>query len=164
MGQSPEGQTMMSSFGNWNFSYNYIDQKATPEQRKALEAIAAKILPGSASKKTETRYVTITRKIEGKNHEITLGQYGKFRGYLLEGGLGNSPRIVNPPGADPVHHEYQQGRTVKLAYNDADQNWAFENSNYMQGTFTVDNVQYEKYSAGLAQKMAKMKEKDAEKK
>ena len=164
MGQSPEGQTMMSSFGNWNFSYNYIDEKATPEQRKALEAIAAKILPGSASKKTETRYVAITRKIEGKDHEISLGQYGKFRGYLLEGGLGNSPKIVNPPGADPVHHEYQQGRTVKLAYNDADQNWAFENSNYMQGTFTVDNVQYEKYSAGLAQKMAKMKEQDAEKK
>src|SRR6202166_1107592 len=71
MGQSPEGQTMMSSFGNWNFSYNYIDEKATPEQRKALEEIAAKILPGSASKKTETRYVAISRKIEGKNHEIT---------------------------------------------------------------------------------------------
>ena len=42
MGQSSEGQTMMESFGNWNFSYNYIDEKATPEQRKALEAIAAK--------------------------------------------------------------------------------------------------------------------------
>jgi len=164
MGQSPEGQTMMSSFGNWNFSYTYIDEKATPEQRKALEAIAAKILPGSASKKTETRYVAISRKIEGKDHEITLGQYGNFRGHLLEGGLGNSPKIVNPPGADPVHHEYQQGRTVKLAYNDADQNWAFENSNYMQGTFTVDNVQYERYSAGLGQKMAKMKKEGAEKK
>src|ERR1700716_3265991 len=32
MVQSPEGQTMMSSFGNWNFSYTYIDEKATPEQ------------------------------------------------------------------------------------------------------------------------------------
>src|SRR5438270_12037965 len=70
MGQSPEGQTMMSSFGNWNFSYTYIDEKATPEQRKALEAIAVKILPGSAAKKTETRYVAISRKIEGKDHEI----------------------------------------------------------------------------------------------
>src|SRR6185312_17170704 len=25
MSQSSEGQTMMGSFGNWNFSYNYID-------------------------------------------------------------------------------------------------------------------------------------------
>ncbi len=41
MAQSPEGQSMMESFGNWNFAYNYIDEKATPEQRKALEAITA---------------------------------------------------------------------------------------------------------------------------
>ncbi len=164
MGQSPEGQTMMNSFGNWTFSYNYIDKKATPEQREALEAIAGKILPGSASKKTETRYVPITRKIEGKNHEITLGQYGTFRGHLIEGGLGGTPKIVNPPGADPIHHEYAQGQTSKMTYNDADQNWSWENSNYMYGIFTVDNVQYEKYAAGLAQKMGPTKdEKTSEK-
>src|SRR6266581_4432234 len=157
MGQSPEGQTMMNSFGNWNFSYNYVDEKATSEQRKALEAIAGKILPGSASKKTEIRYEAITRKIDGKDHEITLGQYGSFRGHLIEGGLGGSPKIVNPPGADPLHHEYAQGRTSKMTYNDADQNWSWSDSNYMLGTFTIDNIQYEKFAAGLAQKMAGMK-------
>ena len=41
----------------------------------------------------------------------------------------------------------------RLTYNDADQNWSWSNSNYMLGTFTVDNVQYEKFAAGLAQKM-----------
>src|SRR6266513_162399 len=158
MSQSPEGQTMMGSFGNWNFSYNYIDEKANPEQRKALEAIAGKVLVPGASKKTETRYVSINRKIEGKNHEITLGQYASFRGHLIEGGLGGSPKIVNPPGADPVHHEYAQGRTSKVTYTDADQKWSWGNSNYMFGTFTVDNVQYEKYAAGLAQKTAQMKD------
>jgi hypothetical protein len=165
MAQSPEGQTMMGSFGNWNFSNNYIDERANPEQRKALEAIAAKILPGTASKKSETRYVAITRKIEGKNHAITLGQYGSFHGHLLEGGLGGTPKLVNPPGADPLHHEYAQGRTSKMTYTDADQNWAWQDSNYMHGKFTIDSVQYEKYSAGLAQKMAQMKdEKTPEKK
>jgi hypothetical protein len=164
MGQSPEGQTMTESFGNWNFSYDYIDEKATPEQRKALEAIAAKVLEPAASKKTETRYVPITRKIEGKDHEIVLGRYGSFRGHLIEGGLGGSPKIVNPPGADPLHHEYAQGRTSKMTYNDADQKWSWDNSNYMFGTFTVDNVQYQKYAAGLAQKVAAMKdEKPSEK-
>jgi hypothetical protein len=158
MGQSPADKTMMESFGNWNFSYNYIDEKATPEQRKGLEAIAAKVMAPGASKKTETRYVPITRKIEGKDHEITLGQYGSFHGHLIEGGMGGSPKIVNPPGADPVHHEYAQGRTSKMAYNDAGQNWSWENSNYMYGTFAVDNVQYEKYAAGLAQKMAPTKD------
>jgi hypothetical protein len=100
MGQSPEGQTMMESYGNWNFAYYYIDEKANPEQRKALEAIAGKVLTPDVSKKTETRYVPITRKIEGKEHQITIGQYGTFHGHLVEGGMGGSPKIVNPPGAD----------------------------------------------------------------
>ena len=155
MSQSPAGRSMMESFGNWNFSYNYIDEKATPEQRKALEAIAATVLVPGASKKTETRYVPIVRNVNGKEHQITIGQYGTFHGHVLEGGLGGSPKVVNPPGADPIHHEYAQGRTSKMIYNDAEQNWSWDNSNYMFGTFTVDNLQYEKYAAGLAQKMGR---------
>src|SRR5947209_874809 len=49
--QSPENQTMMDSFGKWNFSTNYIDEKANPEQRKALEAIAAVVLPSNTGRK-----------------------------------------------------------------------------------------------------------------
>jgi hypothetical protein len=157
MGQSPAGKSMMESYGDWNFAYNYIDEKAAPEQRKALEAIAGVVLTPDVSKNTQTRYAAITRKIEGKDHEITIGQYGTFRGHLLEGGLGSTSKIVNPPGADPLHHEYAQGHTSKMTYTDADQNWSWDNSNYMFGTFNVDNVQYEKFAAGLAQKMAEMK-------
>lgn len=161
MSQSPEGKSMMGSYGDWNFAYNYIDEKASPEQRKALEAIAGVVLTPGASKKTLTRSAPITRKIEGKDHEIVIGQYGTFRGHLLEGGLGGSAKITNPPGADPLHHEYAQGQTSKMTYNDADQNWSWGDSNYMLGTFTIDNLQYEKFAAGLAQKMAGMKGKQA---
>ena len=165
MAQSPEGQTMMESYGNWNFAYYYIDEKANAEQRKALEAIASAVLTPGVSKKTETRYVPITRMVEGKEHQITIGQYGTFHGHLIEGGMGGTPKIVNPPGADPLHQQYEQGHTTKMTYNDADQNWSWSNSNYMLGTFTVDSVQYEKYAAGLAQKMTQMKnEKASEKK
>ncbi|HYY35867.1 MAG TPA: DUF1326 domain-containing protein [Candidatus Binatia bacterium] len=157
MGQSPEGQSMMESYGNWNFAYNYIDEKATPQQRKALEAIAAQVLTPGVSKKTETRYAPITRKIEGKEHQITIGQYGTFHGHLIEGGLGGTPKIVNPPGADPFHKEYTQGQTSKMTYNDAEQNWSWGDSNYMFGTFTVDNIQFEKHAAALAQKMGQVK-------
>lgn len=158
MSQSPEGKGMMESFGDWNFNYYYVDEKATPEQRKALEAIASTVLAGGASKQSETRYVPLVRKIDGKEHAISLGKYGKFSGHVIEGGLGGSTKIVNPPGADPLHHEYLQGETTEMAYKDAGQDWSYPTgTNYMFGTFTIDSAQYEKFSAGLAQKMAGMK-------
>jgi hypothetical protein len=157
MSQSPEGKSMMESFGSWNFNYYYIDEKATPEQRDALKAIATKVIAGGASPKTEFRYVPLVRKIDGKEHSISLGTYGTFSGHLVEGGLGGSVKITNPPGADPLHHEYLQGESTKFAYNDAGQDWSFGGSNYMLGTFEIDSEQYEKFSAGLAQKMAAMK-------
>ena len=153
--QSPENQTMMESFGKWNFSTNYIDEKANPEQRKALEAIAAVVLPSNnGSKNFKPVYAPITRKIEGKDHIITIGNAGTFTGHLVEGGLGGSSKISNPPGADPIHHQYAQGKTTKMTYSDSDQNWDWKDTNYMLGTFTVDSDQYKKYVAGLAQKMA----------
>ncbi len=158
MGESPEGKGMMESFGNWNFSYVYIDEKAKPEQRDALKEIAMQVLPVKASAKNEFRYVPIVRAIEGKEHKISLGQYGTFSGHLIEGGLGGTAKIVNPPGADPLHREYSQGATTKLAFNDAEQNWNFEGSNYMFGTFQIDSAQYEKFHAGLSQKMQQMQE------
>jgi hypothetical protein len=158
MAQSPEGKTMMESFGKWNFSINYIDEKANPEQRKALEAIALTVLPAkNASQNFETKYAPILRKVEGKEHTITIGNVGSFRGHLVEGGLGGASKIANPPGADPLHHEYAQGKTTNMTYADSGQNWRWTGSNYMLGTFTLDNVQYQKYAAGLAQKMAKTK-------
>lgn len=155
--QSPEGKTMMDSFGNWNFSYVYIDDKATPEQRTALHEIALQVLPVAGSKKVEERVVPITRKIDGKEHNITIGQYGGFSGHLLEGGLGGPPKIINPPGADPLHKAYEQGQNTKLTYTDAGQNWNYEKTNYMQAKFSLNSAEYAKYSAGLAQKMAAMK-------
>jgi hypothetical protein len=153
--ESPEDQTMMDSFGKWKFSTNYIDEKANPEQRKALEAIAAMVLPSNnASTNFRTAYVPITRKIEGKDHLITIGSVATFTGHLVEGGLGGSSKITNPPGADPVHHQYAQGKTTKMTYTDSGQNWDWKDTNYMLGTFTVDSDQYTKYAAGLAQKMA----------
>jgi len=154
MSQSPKGQSMMESYGKWNFNYYYIDEKATPEQREALKAIATTVLAGGASPKTEFRYVPLVRKIDGKEHSISLGKYGTFSGHLVEGGLGGSVKITNPPGADPLHHEYLQGESTKFTYNDAGQDWSFGGTNYMLGTFEIDSEQYEKFAAGLAQKMA----------
>jgi hypothetical protein len=155
--QSPKGEAMMDSFGKWNFSYIYVDEKADAAQRKALAAIGSAVLPLGGSPNTKIRYVPITRTINGSEHEITIGSYGKFHGHTIEGGLGGPAKILNPPGADPLHKEYAQGVTTMLTYNDAGQDWKESGTNYMFGTFTVDSTEYEKYAAGLAQKMEAMK-------
>jgi hypothetical protein len=160
-GQSPEGQTMVESFGNWNFAYVYIDEKANEDQRKALQAIAATVF-GPASPNTQIKYAPITRTIEGKEHKIQVGDLWEFHGHINEGGLGGSSKIVNPPAADPIRQEYEQGTTTVLTYKDAGQNWNYSNTNYMYGTFTVDSDQYAKFTAGLAQKMEEMKKKKSE--
>jgi len=157
MVESPEGKSMMESVGSWKFNNIYVDEKANPKQREALVAIINQVMPPDASPKTEVRYTAITRTITGKEHAISLGQYGKFSGHLIEGGLGGSSKIVNPPGADPLHKEYDQGMTTQLTYNDGGNNWKYEGSNYMFGTFQVDSAMYEKYAAGLAHKMAQEK-------
>src|SRR5437763_736504 len=74
--QSPAGKTMMESMGNMNFSSIYIDEKATPEQRKALEAVAGEIFAGMAPEaRTKVRVTPITRTIDGKEHRVTIGPY-----------------------------------------------------------------------------------------
>src|ERR1041384_7089408 len=88
--QSPEGKSMFESFGNFNFDNVYIDEKATEDQRSALKALAAHFFP-PAAKTREFRLVSITRKIEGAEHSITVGQYGAFAAHLIDGGYGGPP-------------------------------------------------------------------------
>jgi hypothetical protein len=153
--QSPEHKSMFESFGNWNFDYVYIDEKADAQQRQALKELALHFFP-LAAKAREYRYVPITRRIEGAEHITTIGPYGACSGHLIEGGYDGAPKVVNPPLADPTHRQFLQGQTTRLTYTDAGQKWQYENSNYMFNTFTVDNKQYEKHEAMMARKMGKM--------
>jgi hypothetical protein len=158
IGASKDGTTMMESIGDWNFVTIYIDEKANPEQRKALETIMRETSPPAApAERTRVAYVPITRKIEGSEHIVTLGNFGGFSAHLLPGGMGGAPRIVNPPGADPIHKEYQQGRTTKQTYTDSGQKWDWSNSNYMYGTFQTDSDEYGKFNQAMTQQMEKMK-------
>jgi hypothetical protein len=159
--QSPDGEAMMESFGNWNFSYLYVDEKANAEQRKALEDVGNQVLPLAASKKNKIRYAPITRTISGDEHEITVGKYGAFKGRPVEGGMGGKVIIKNPPGADPFHKEYVQGRNSKFTFNDADQDWKHEGTNYMQARFDVTSDEMSKHAAGLSQKMEAKKKRAA---
>ncbi len=158
MGASKEGTTMMASIGDWDFLTLYIDEKANPEQRKALEAIARETSPPAAPpERTRVAYVPLTRKIEGSEHIVTLGNFGGFSAHLMPGGMGGAPKIVNPPGADPIHKEYLQGVTTKQTYTDSGKKWDWSNSNYMYGTFQTDSDEYMKFNAAMTQHMGKAK-------
>jgi hypothetical protein len=147
MAQSPEGKTMMESMGSWNIANLYLDEKATPEQRKALEAIAKEVFPPAASPdKMAIRYTSITRTISGKDHTVTLGNYGSFTGRLMETPGGGAPKIMNPLLPEPIHKEYSQGTTSHQSYDDG-LKWEFSSTNYMYNHFTVTNVDYEKMAA-----------------
>jgi len=151
--QSPEHQTMFESFGNWNFDYVYIDEKANEEQREALRTLATHFFP-PAAKTREYRYVTITREIKGEEHTTTVGKYAVCSGHLIGGGSDGHPKVVNPPLSDPTHKQYLQGETTKLTYSDAGQGWEYKNSNYMWNKFEVSNKIYEEHEAKIAKMMS----------
>ena len=147
--QSPDGKSMMESMGSFNFNRIYIDAKATPEQRKALEAIAAQVVPPMApAERTKIDYVPITRTITGKEHTIMVGTVATFSGHLMETAMGGAPKITNPLLPDPMHKEYFQGTTTHQTYSDAAQ-WEFSNSNYMWNQFSVTNKDYEMLAAKM---------------
>ena len=155
MVQTPAGKTMMESVGDWNFSYLYVDEKGSPEQRKALLEIMKSSLPPVPASRMKVRYVPITRTIEGEEHKIAFGNYGSFSGHVVSGGMGGPSKIVNPPGADPFHKEYEQGETTKQVYADAAK-WQFEKTNYMFNHFEVTSDEMGRYNAAMAEMMKKM--------
>jgi hypothetical protein len=160
IGASKDGTTMMESIGDWNFMTMYIDEKANPEQRKALLAIMQQTSPPAAPpERTTIKYVPITRKIQGNEHIVTIGGAGGFSAHLMPGGMGGAPTIVNPPGADPIHKEYEQGQTTRQTYTDSGQKWDWTNSNYMFGRFDTNSEEYGKFNAAMTQMMQEMKAK-----
>jgi len=150
--QSPKGKTMMESVGDWPFLYIYIDDAATPDQRKALEAIMRASLPPAPAKDIKVRYVAIKRTINGKEHKITYGEYGSFSGHVVQGPFGGPTKIINPPAADPFHKQYTQGETTKQTYNDA-MKWEFAGTNYMFNNFTVTRNEVAQFNAQMEEMM-----------
>ncbi|HEY4228806.1 MAG TPA: DUF1326 domain-containing protein [Thermoanaerobaculia bacterium] len=158
MGANKENTTMMESMGDWDFVTLYVDEKANPEQRKALVAIMQQTSPPAApAERTHIVYVPITRTIVGADHVVKIGDVGGFTAHLMQGGMGGTPKITNPPGADPIHKEYQQGVTSKQTYTGDGKKWDWSNSNYMYGTFSTDSDEYAKFNAAMTQEMEKKK-------
>src|SRR5262245_42259624 len=62
-----------------NLEVGEIAHKANADQRKALEQIAMAIGgPAAPKEQMKVRYVPITRKVMGKEHQVTLGAHGEY--------------------------------------------------------------------------------------
>ncbi len=85
-----------------------------------------------------------------------MGTAGALSGHLIDGGYAGSPKVVNPPLADPTHKEFLQGQTTTLTYNESGQGWKYEHSNYMRNQFKVDDREYAKFEAEMARKIASL--------
>jgi len=154
--QSPENKSMFESFGNWNIDNVYIDERANEAQRAALKEITSHLF-ASGGKERKVQFVPISRRIQGGEHIMNVGNYSMCSGHLIQGGYEGAPVISNVPLADPTHKSFQQGQTTKLTYTDAGQNWKYEDSNYMFNHFDVDSKEYQKFEAEMAKKMEKLK-------
>ena len=111
-------------------------------------------MPPSPPDKRTFKSAEISRKVDGKEHTVAVGTYANFSGHLMDGGDGGSPKIVNPPGADPMHHEYMQGVTTRQTYDDGTK-WDFSNSNYMYNEFTTTSEEYAKFTEKMMKAMEK---------
>jgi len=79
---------------------------------------------GGASKKTEIRYVPIVRKIDGKEHSISIGKYGRFRDTSSKGAWrvredrhppgGRSAAPRNTPGREHEGRLQRRGSGLEL--------------------------------------------------
>ena len=64
--------------------------------RAALKELAAHFFAPGA-KERSIKYVPITRKIEGREHMLTVGTVGECSGHLIDGGFAGAPKVSNPP-------------------------------------------------------------------
>jgi len=76
--QSPEHKSMFESFGNWNFDYVYIDEKAMRNSASGWKRIGHALLPWRA--KSANMVCPYNRKSKGRTY-TTVGNQGLSLGH-----------------------------------------------------------------------------------
>jgi hypothetical protein len=100
----------------------YLDERATREQRPALEAVARKVLRISGDKMGHStllgiRYVEVKQQYDGKQAMVDLGGYGSFKTHYIMG-LDKSQPVVVVNNTTWMIHEAIKGKTEYLRIED----------------------------------------------
>lgn len=122
----------------------YLDERATSEQRTALEAVARKVLRISGNKMGNNtllgmRYVNIKQQYDDKQAMVDLGGYGSFKtNYIM--GLDKTKPVVVVNNTTWMIHEAIKGKTEYLRIEDkyGDQ-LSMKETNSNQGDFDYNH-------------------------
>lgn len=97
----------------------YIDDRATPEQKAALKAIANHVLPSKPNGKRRIYFQTaqVIQVIGNKSQRLQIGTYGGFEADYIIGMDGKTPIVVENMQSWNVQHDVK-AKTKKLYYRD----------------------------------------------
>lgn len=135
---TPPGETIMGSAGHWNLLTFYLDDRATPAQRTALEKVMHKLVGEKLAKKEETKSVPIRVRDDPKagTQVVDAGSHVHFDIRVSPGMNGKPATIDNAPGALPfMKGPLTQGESKIFTFADGDTRWEYEARNAFFGKF-----------------------------
>lgn len=122
----------------------YLDERATAEQRPALEAVARRVLRISGERMGHSqllgiRYVNVKQQYDGKQAMVDLGGFGSFKtNYIM--GLDKSQPVVVVNNTTWMIHEAIKGKTEYLRIEDKyGDSLSMKETNSNQGDFDYNH-------------------------
>src|SRR5207247_883169 len=110
----------------------YLDDKATPEQRDALEKVMHGMVGEKLAKKEEVKSapITIVEGPKGQSKTVDVGTLVHYETSVSAGSHGRPATISNAPGALPfMSAPLTQGESKVFTVADGDTNWKYEGRN-----------------------------------
>jgi hypothetical protein len=116
-----------------NVAY-YVDDKASAEQKKALEAIFKPMLRNIAPQELDTKYVPISVEIQPHTRALRIANILEFKIQRVRGMLPDAPTLITNP---PMHFlsELVVAESLQYQYSDHGQSWNYSGRSGLYGSF-----------------------------
>lgn len=124
------GRNMVKGLGQWE-GVLYVTEKATPEQRAAIEAIV-KAKWGAGFAKLDVKSAPVETKIAGDRRELAMGKIATVKIAAVKNPDGTTPAIENPPFS--LYPKLYCAQAEVHTYDDAAK-WDFAGHNAFFGPF-----------------------------
>lgn len=137
--------TMEMGKGTW-IAY-YLDEKATPEQRKALETIFKGMLGGFAKEDLGVKAVPITFTSDDKARSVTIPNVLRFQVEKSVGLDGENPVVIVNPGRHLLPM-LLVARSTQDEFEDHGKKWSYKDKSGFHGEFMLSSILLEMMKKG----------------